>query len=168
MCIRGHPAPVHLRLVFVPSSPVNGGPGGGRLRAPLGARRSRPPAILWWLSDRSESHSPPPRRNIPLKLNIRPPKGTNGPGAQGAARPPAPKFSSPVTFWTQYYGYVTLAPNPLTSRGGSDKITVRQGELYRANCPQMFPFTPFSGPFGPISAQIVDTWFLRDSGAWNN
>ena len=45
--------------------PRKRGPGGGRLRAPLGARRSRPPAILWWLSDRSESHSPPGRRNPP-------------------------------------------------------------------------------------------------------
>ena len=104
----------------------------------------------------------------PPEIKYTAPKGTNVPGAQGAARPPAPKFSSPVTFWTQYYGYVTLAPNPLTSRGGSDKITVRQGELYRANCPQMFPFTPISGQFGPISAQIVDAWSLRDSGARSN
>ena len=58
---------------FVPGPraklPCKRGPGGGRLRAPLGARRSRPPAILWWLSDRSESHSPPAGGEIPPKSN---------------------------------------------------------------------------------------------------
>ena len=44
---------------------VNGGPGDGRLRAPLGARRSRPPAIFSPLLDRSKRGSPPGRRNPP-------------------------------------------------------------------------------------------------------
>ena len=102
----------------------------------------------------------------PPEIKYTAPQGHQCTGRAGARQAPLPpKFSSPVTFWTQYYGYVTLAPNPLTSVGGSAKITVRQWELYRANCPQMFPFTPFSGHFGPISAQIVDAWFLRDSGA---
>ena len=58
------------------------GPGGGRLRAPLGARRSRPPAILWWLSDRSESHSPPAGGEIPPIKRY----GTN-PAAGASPRP---------------------------------------------------------------------------------
>ena len=41
------------------------GPGGGRLRAPFGARRSRPPAIFSPLLDRSKRGSPPGRRNPP-------------------------------------------------------------------------------------------------------
>ena len=41
------------------------GPGGRRLRAPLGARRSRPPAIFSPLLDRSKRGSPPRRRNVP-------------------------------------------------------------------------------------------------------
>ena len=48
---------------------------GGRLRAPPGACRSRPPAILWWLSDRSESHSPPLQKH--RKCNVEPTAGAN-------------------------------------------------------------------------------------------
>ena len=58
--------------------PRKRGPGGGRLRAPLGARRSRPPAILWWLSDRSESHSPPAGGEIPPNQTARCKTGGRG------------------------------------------------------------------------------------------
>ena len=78
LCVRGHPAPVHLRRVSVPSSPVNGGPGGRRLRAPFGARRSRPPAIFSPLLDRSKRGSPPAGGEIPPNQKARCKTGGRG------------------------------------------------------------------------------------------
>ena len=67
-CVSGHPAPVSLRLASEPSSPRKRGPGGRRLRAPLGARRSRPPAIFSPLLDRSKRGSPPAGGEIPPEI----------------------------------------------------------------------------------------------------
>ena len=84
-----------MRRVSESSSPVNRGPGGRRLRAPLGARRSRPPAIFSPLLDRSKRGSPPGRRNPPNQEvrrrtggrgqapPLRVPKGTKKAGGSG-------------------------------------------------------------------------------------
>ena len=54
----------------------------------------------------------------PPEIKYTAPQGHQCTGRAGRGETPLPpKFSSPVTFWTQYYGCVTLAPNPLTSVG---------------------------------------------------
>ena len=61
--------------IFAPVSrtklPRKRGPGGGRLRAPLGARRRRSPAIFSPLLDRSKRGSPPAGGEIPPNQTAR-------------------------------------------------------------------------------------------------